>query len=208
MTLETWILFCLTELALCAIPGPGVLLIISLSMTRGVAAGVAATMGILVASLVYFLLAATGLGAVLQASGEVFYLIKYIGAAYLIWLGVSLILSARHAEGQRAELTGQASNGRAFWHGFVTHSSNPKLLVFFAAILPQFIDPGASFPVQVAVLGVSALVIQTGVLLAYAVASAKAGQVGGGRLVRWVRATGGVLLIGAAAGLASITRGG
>jgi homoserine/homoserine lactone efflux protein len=206
LTLETWLLFCMTELVLCAIPGPGVLLIISLALTRGAAAGTAATMGILIASIFYFILAATGLGVILQASGEVFFLVKYAGAAYLIWLGITLIRSAvRQEDGMGREADGP-SHKRAFWQGFVTHASNPKLLVFFTAILPQFVDPDRAFSLQVAILGISALIIQTTVLLAYSLLSARAGKTAGLRLVRAVRGLGGALLVGAGAGLASITR--
>jgi homoserine/homoserine lactone efflux protein len=207
LTLETWLLFCMTEAVLCAIPGPGVLLIVSFSLTRGSAAGIAATMGILIATIFYFIFAATGLGAILQVSGDIFILIKYLGAAYLIWLGVSLIRLAFKPDGSSAGDTETASHRKAFWQGFITHASNPKLLVFFTAILPQFIDPAENFSPQVVILGFSALIIQTMVLLAYAVLSAKAGKMAGLRLIRIVRGAGGALLIGAGAGLASITRG-
>ena len=130
MTLETWILFCITELVLCAIPGPGVLLIISLSLTRGASSGVAATMGILLATIIYFFLAASGLGAILQASSEVFSVVKFVGAAYLLWLGVSLLRSAVRGQGDPEWQSADESVGRSFWHGFVTHAANPKLLIF------------------------------------------------------------------------------
>jgi homoserine/homoserine lactone efflux protein len=206
MSLEAWLLFCMTELVLCAIPGPGVLLIVSLSLTRGVGAGVAATMGILVATLIYFLLASTGLGAILQASGEIFFLIKFAGAAYLVWMGIGLIRSAFKPESELHSDNDTNTKNRAFWQAVATHASNPKLLIFFVAILPQFVDPDGSFSVQVFILGLSALVIQTLVLLVYALLSAKAGKMAGAMLVRKVRAVGGVLLVGAGAGLASIVR--
>jgi homoserine/homoserine lactone efflux protein len=196
----------MTEAVLCVIPGPGVLLIISLALTRGAAAGTAATMGILIASIFYFILAATGLGVILQASGEIFLLVKYAGAAYLIWLGITLIRSAVQQKDVMGQEASDQSHKRAFWQGFVTHASNPKLLVFFTAILPQFVDPEGSFSLQVAILGISALIIQTAVLLTYSILSARAGKTAGLRLVRVVRGLGGALLVGAGAGLASITR--
>ena len=173
---------------------------------RGAAAGVAATMGILIATIFYFALAATGLGVILQASSEVFYLVKYLGAAYLIWLGISLIRSALRHRGDAQDPAAEISRTKAFWQGFVTHASNPKLLVFFTAILPQFVDPAGPFSVQVVILGFSALVIQTGVLLAYAILSARAGEMAGAGLFAAVKGFGGALLVCAGAGLASITR--
>jgi homoserine/homoserine lactone efflux protein len=81
MTIETWLLFCVTETVLCFTPGPAVLLVLSLSLTTGAGAGVGASLGILAANAFYFLLSATGVGAVLLASYELFFLIKWIGAA-------------------------------------------------------------------------------------------------------------------------------
>src|SRR5205085_8411867 len=89
MTLETWVLFTLTEAALCVTPGPAVLLVLSQGLTRGTRASVAANLGILTGNACYFALSATGLGAVLVASYEVFSLIRWLGAAYLVWLGIS-----------------------------------------------------------------------------------------------------------------------
>jgi len=87
MTLETWAFFCITELFLCLSPGPSVLLVISLGLTRGQTAGVLATMGVLAANGIYFALSATGLAAAHHVSSEVFLVIKWLGAGYLIWLG-------------------------------------------------------------------------------------------------------------------------
>ena len=86
MTLEVWAFFCVTETLLCLNPGSSALLVISLGMTRGQAAGVAATAGVLAANAIYFALSATGLAAVHSLSLEAFRAIKWLGAAYLIWL--------------------------------------------------------------------------------------------------------------------------
>ena len=203
MALETWILFCITEALLCATPGPGVLLIVSLAMTNGTNSGLAATLGVLAANVLYFILAATGLAVALKASWEVFFFIKYLGAAYLIWLGIGLVRTSfgvSFVEGAARRYLQR----RSFWQGFLTHGSNPKLLLFFTAILPQFVSPSDSFELQLMLLGVSALVIQTLILGAYSVLAGRVRKLTGSRLRKRVQRTGGVFLIGAGAGLATV----
>ena len=179
MTFETWVLFAVTEAALCFTPGPAVLLVLSQGLTRGTAPSVYANLGILGGNAVYFALSATGLGAVLLASYELFSAIRWLGAAYLVWLGVTAFFGkATSGHGGRttpdpqtpslavsaATTTGPA---RTFVNGFVLQVANPKALVFFVALLPQFIDPRGSVLTQVAILGVTSVVIEFFVLLAY-----------------------------------------
>src|SRR2546428_13912855 len=95
VSLEVWALFVVTESILCLTPGPAVLLVVAQALTRGTAASVWATLGILTGNALYFALSATGLGAVLLASHEVFSLVRWLGAAYLIWLGVLAFMARR-----------------------------------------------------------------------------------------------------------------
>jgi len=165
VTLETWALFALTEAALSFTPGPAVLLVLSQGLTRGTSRSVYASLGILTGNAFYFALSATGLGAILIASYEVFSAIRWIGAAYLVWLGVTAFF------GKSAVLTvgpaAPVSRLRTFVNGIVLQVANPKALVFFVALLPQFIDPRGSVVAQVAILGVTSVVIEFFVLLAY-----------------------------------------
>ena len=94
MSFETWLLFCATEAVLCFTPGPAVLLVVSLSLSRGPRSGLGGSLGILVANALYFAISATGLGAVLLASWQVFIVIKWVGAAYLVWLGIRMFVLA------------------------------------------------------------------------------------------------------------------
>ncbi len=180
MTFETWALFAITETALSITPGPAVLLVLSQGLTRGTGPSVYASLGILTGNACYFALSATGLGAVLLASYEVFSAIRWLGAAYLVWLGISAFLgkSAVLAVGAGAPTSpvrgfgGPQSWGphvRTWMNGFVLQAANPKALVFFVALLPQFIDPRGSVLVQVAILGVTSVVLEFFVLLAYGV---------------------------------------
>jgi len=198
MTLEAWLLFCAAETLLCLIPGPAVLLVVSLGMTRSASAGTRAGLGILSANALYFAISATGLGAILLASWQVFFAIKWLGAAYLVWIGVGMWL--RRADDLPQPETPRP--GAGFRHGFVTQAANPKLLVFFGAILPQFVDPAAPLPFQMAVLGTSSIAIELVVLVGYARLAASGGQLLKSPTSRvWISRLGGALLIAAAARL-------
>ena len=205
MTVEAWALFCLTELVLCINPGPSTLVVISQSLTGGRAAGVRATAGVLGANAIYFALSASGLVALHALSAEAFTLVKWSGAAYLVWLAVTT-LRRSFREREPAE-TGQAGEaGRPFWRGFVVQGANPNLLVYFTAILPQFIDPGTAVAPQVALLACSSFVIEFTVLTVYAGLAGRAGQAAAPRLRVYAERLGGGLLLAAAAGLARIER--
>ncbi len=203
MTLESWLLFCATETVLCLTPGPAVLLVVSLSVSRGLGDGLRANLGVLSANALYFALAATSLASALLASWHLFVLIKWCGAAYLIWLGVRMIFrSYRYGE---SEGSLPPKGRRAYLHGFVAQGSNPKLLVFFAAIVPQFIDPTVPLGFQMLVLGISSLVIELLMLAAYGLAANRVRSTTMG-FSRAAERAGGALLIGAGAGLASLSR--
>src|SRR5262247_228307 len=158
MALEVWLMFVVTEGALCLTPGPAGL----------------ASLGILAANLIYFGVSATGLAAVLLASYEVFALIRWVGAAYLIWLGVKAFRGRSPALSVAAGPVMPAHRRRIFLNGFVLQMSNPKALVFFTALLPQFIDPAQALPMQVAVLAATSVMMELIILLGYGAAAARA----------------------------------
>jgi len=167
MTVEAWLLFVLTEGALCLTPGPAVLLVLSQGLTRGTGASVSANLGILAGNACYFALSATGLGALLMASYDLFSLVRWIGAAYLVWLGVMAFVGKSSVIAVTPVTGAPTSRGRTFLNGFVLQVSNPKALVFFTALLPPFIDPRGSVVAQVAILGITSVVLEFFVLLAY-----------------------------------------
>jgi homoserine/homoserine lactone efflux protein len=206
MTLETWAFFCMTEFFLCLSPGPSVLLVISLGLTRGQTAGVLATTGVLAANAIYFALSATGLFAAHHVSPETFLVIKFLGAAYLIWLGIRMIVRSFQPPGEKLVSPDPVSRGRSFWQGFVTQGAKPNLLIYFTAILPQFIDPRFRLGSQVAVLAFSSFAIEFTVLSAYSALSHRAGRTVAPRFHHLVERIGGGFLIGAGAGLAILRR--
>ncbi len=205
MTLETWLLFCATEAVLSFVPGPAVLCVVSTALSRGTQPGFHASLGILAANAAYFALSATGLGAVLLASRTVFVVIKWVGAAYLVYLGIRMLL-ARASHAPVAANSGPAPAARnSFWNGFVVQIANPKAIVFFTALLPQFINPDGPVLQQIAILAVSSILIELGVLSVYVGACHRARRwVRGSRFGGTLERVGGGLLIVAGARLAAM----
>ena len=111
MTIQTWALFCATEAVLSFIPGPAVLYVVSSSIAHGSRAGVVASLSILAANAFYFILSGTGLGALLLASRTVFIAIKWAGAAYLVYLGLRLVLAPAHEVAGSVRLSSPRSAG-------------------------------------------------------------------------------------------------
>lgn len=129
-------LFIIASLALLLVPGPAVLYIIGRSVSQGRPAGVASVLGIEVASLVHVTAAALGLSAILLSSALAFNVVKYLGAAYLIYLGIRTLLSKDKAPEEAAAKPD--SLRRIFTQGVVVNLLNPKTALFFFAFLPQF----------------------------------------------------------------------
>jgi homoserine/homoserine lactone efflux protein len=205
MSLQTWLLFCATEAALCVMPGPAVLTVISQSLSRGAAAGLAASVGILAANAAYFALSGTGIAAVLLASSTGYVLVKWLGAAYLVVVGARMIFERRSEDHSSPTMTASAGHATrsAFSIGLLTQGVNPKALVFFTAILPQFINPAAPLWPQILILGVSSVIIEFVVLTIYiATCHTARAWIGQRRFARPLHRLGGVLLIAAGARLA------
>ena len=205
MTWTTWWLFAASEVVLCLTPGPAVLFVLSSALRAGARKSVASNLGILTANTVYFLISATGVGALLLASYRLFFAIKWIGAAYLIWIGLRAIFGKAGIVDARAGKETRAS--RLFGGAFVTQASNPKAIVFFSALLPQFIDPRAPVGAQVTILAATSVVIEFCILLMYGMAAGRATRLAREpRYAAWTNRIAGTLLIGAGAGLATLRR--
>lgn len=200
MSLEVWLAFCATEAVLCFTPGPAVLFVASVAMARGMRAGLAGALGILAGNTFYFALSATGIAAVILASSRLFTVLKWAGAAYLLWIGVRMLASRTQTPTPvRPQVV-----PRSFLRGFVVQAANPKALVFFVALLPQFIDPNAPVGFQVLVLGASSIAIELAVLSLYAALAARARAVAGERWSGPLERIGGGFLVAAAARLALV----
>jgi len=163
MPLSTLATFAAATLLLLVIPGPAVLYIITRSSTQGTVAGLVSVAGIHFGTVAHLLAALAGLSAVLATSARMFQLVKLVGAAYLLWLGVASLRRYAQARGARRYDPGSAPPVAAgapqrlavvFREGAIVNLLNPKTAVFFLSIVPQFVDPtGASPTVQLLVLG-------------------------------------------------------
>jgi threonine/homoserine/homoserine lactone efflux protein len=148
----TLAVFSLAALVLLVIPGPAVLYIVSQSVSRGRLAGLVSMLGIQVGGLVHVAAAAAGLSALLVRSSLAFNVVKYAGAAYLIFLGVRRLVGSED-RGAGGEPTGRSLR-RLFTQGVVVNVLNPKTALFFFAFLPQFVDVArGSVALQIATLG-------------------------------------------------------
>jgi homoserine/homoserine lactone efflux protein len=202
MTLTTWTFFVLTEIALCVTPGPAVLFVVSQALKHGSLKSLWANAGILSGNLFYFALSATGIGALLLASHRLFIEVKWVGAAYLVYLGVRTFLDRRAGVDVTAasEETGAS---RLLVRGFAVQAANPKALVFFTALLPQFINPVAPAIFQLLILGISSLVVEFLILGGYGILAGRASSLAWQpRFARATNRVSGGLLITAGAGLA------
>lgn len=149
-----WLLFAAASLVLIVVPGQDMILVMSRSVAQGVAAGVVTAAGVSTGLLGHTVLATLGLGAILRTSEWLFVALKLVGAAYLLYLGIGMLLTKR----AQLELgTGaRRSLPRLFLDGALSDLSNPKIALFYFAFLPQFVSPRAENPtLTVFALGVA-----------------------------------------------------
>jgi threonine/homoserine/homoserine lactone efflux protein len=149
---STLLVFSLAALGLLVIPGPAVLYIVTRSVAQGRRAGLASVVGIELATLVHSAAAALGLSAILAASALAFNIVRYAGAAYLVYLGIRTFFTKPGSD--EGEKNAPQSYAQLFGKGFLVNLLNPKTALFFYAFLPQFVDPsrGAAVP-QILLLG-------------------------------------------------------
>jgi threonine/homoserine/homoserine lactone efflux protein len=136
-------LFIISGLLLNIMPGPDSLLIMTRSATQGWRAGVAATAGIGAGTFVHVFAAALGLSAILATSATAFMVVKYIGAAYILYMAIGLLRSKRREAAATVAPVPPLPYRKIFAQGFLTNVLNPKVAIFFLAFVPQFIDAGA-----------------------------------------------------------------
>jgi threonine/homoserine/homoserine lactone efflux protein len=203
-----WFLFIVASLAIIVTPGQDMILVMSRSIAQGSAAGVATAAGVSCGLVGHTILATLGLGAILRTSEWVFVALKFVGAAYLVYLGVQLLRTKRHEFAVAAGAP--RSPARLFADGALSNLSNPKIAVFYFAFLPQFVLPGAAQPTPtVFVLG---LVFATLTFLVKGPVGLGAGMLSGwlrerpGAL-KWIYRTSGMVLVGLGVRLAFERRG-
>lgn len=173
-TSATLLAYCATALVVLLVPGPAVMYIAARSTVEGRRAGVLSVLGIHTGTLVHVAAAAAGLSAVLVASAAAFTAVKLLGGAYLIWLGVRVLIGLRKP--LEVEPPVARTSRRVFADAFVISVLNPKVALFFLALLPQFVDPGrGGVLAQTLVLGVIFVLLGIVTDGAYALAGARLG---------------------------------
>jgi len=185
------------ETPLCLTPGPAVLFVFAHGLRYGGAKSLWANLGILTGNAFYFVLSATGLGVLVKASHEAFLLVKWAGAAYLIFLGIRMMFS-KSAVFDAAAPVPDVRGTHIFVRGILLQLANPKALIFFTAFLPQFVSPNAPVARQMLILGVTSTVIEFGVLAGYGWFASRLS----GRFAHYINRTAGAMLVACGAGLA------
>ncbi len=196
-------------------PGPDVLYIVTHSLRSGVRAGIVAGLGITAGCFVHIFAAALGVGALLATSATAFTVLKYIGAAYLLWMGTRMLLAGT-PRGTPALAAGAGLQARAdlrsvFTGGFLTNVLNPKVAIFFLAFVPQFIAPetdnkALAFVLLGVIFNLNAIPVNSGWAVAAAWMAGKYDRTGrsgakpvrarGGNLFRWLDRAAAVMFIG------------
>jgi len=206
MSMDIWIAFILASSALLIIPGPTVILVISHALGGGRKTAWATIPGVLMGDLFAMTASLLGAGAVLATSALLFTIMKWIGAVYLLWLGIKMWRSA----GGRIELDdGQSETSRSkmFWSAFTVTALNPKGIIFFVAFVPQFVDPAAPALIQFAMLeatflGCVAIIVTSWALLAGSFSQTLSNP----RFIKRTHQAGASFLIGAGLMTATLSR--
>jgi threonine/homoserine/homoserine lactone efflux protein len=192
MTLEAYVGFCLAAIAIVIVPGPTVTVVIANSLRYGQRAGLLNVAGTQAGLVVWMAVAILGLASAITLMGVWFDVLRIAGAAYLIWLGIKLLRS----KGETFSAAAREPNGGFFLQGFVVILSNPKVLLVFGALIPQFISPNGDHLKQLILLGVSFMVIATVFDSLYAFAASNAGVWLSRNRMRYVELSSGLCLIG------------
>ncbi len=196
MPLELWLAYVATSSVVLAIPGPTILLVLSYSIAHGRKATLPVVMGVALGDSVAITLSLIGLGTLLATSALWFTIIKWIGGCYLIYLGFTLLRSAGQPMPLQAQQTLASAPRKLFGNAFIVTALNPKSIVFFIALLPQFISADHPVITQLWILGITFVVLATIGATSYALFAASIrrwlaapraqkayGMVGGGLLM-------------------------
>jgi threonine/homoserine/homoserine lactone efflux protein len=196
MTLETWLAFAAASTILLVIPGPTILLVVSYALGQGWRTALPMAVGVALGDFTAMTLSLLGLGALLAASATLFTILKWLGAAYLVWLGIKLWRAGGAMDAKPR--TDAVSSLKMLSHAWLVTALNPKGLTFFVAFLPQFVDPKAVLLPQLGIFGATFLTLAFANAFTYALIASRARNVvRNPRAMSIVNKTGGSLLIGA-----------
>lgn len=201
MPFETWAAFAAATSILLIIPGPTILLVVSYSLGQGWRTALPVAVGVALGDFTAMTLSMLGVGALLAASATVFTILKWVGAAYLVYLGVKLFRAGGAL--QADPRTEPVSPATMVGHAWLVTALNPKSITFFVAFLPQFLNHDTDFFTQMLIFEATFLVLAFANALGYALVAARARSlVRNPRAIGIFNKTGGSLLIGA--GIATV----
>lgn len=206
MNLDTWLAFAAASTILLLLPGPTVLLVVSYALTQGRRVALATATGVALGDFVAMTLSLLGLGAILAASATLFTVLKWIGAAYLVYLGVRLWRSKPELD---EEAGGNASRtaGSILGHAFVVTALNPKSIAFFVAFVPQFVDESAPIVPQLMIMEATFVGLAAANAFVFALAADQLrARIRRPSVLKWLNRAGGGCLMGMGVATATLNR--
>ncbi len=205
--IELLILFTVTTFLVVLTPGPAAIAVATESAKNGSARGSLVILGVACANAAYFTLSATGISALILASSTLFSAIKWLGVAYLIWLGLQVIFSSASGFAIGSGDRERKSATQVFMRGFIVEMANPKALLYFAALLPQFIDPTQPVLQQFLLYGALTFLIDFIVYTGYSLLASVSTRSGLKPIVtKWINRVAGGILIFAGVNMAKVER--
>ncbi|XSC42063.1 LysE family translocator [Bradyrhizobium sp. RDT10] len=205
MNATNFTLFLLAALIVAAVPGPGIFYVAARTLSGGKSAGFSSTFGTALGGLVHVVAGALGVSAIILASAELFTVLKFAGALYLVWLGLKTFREARDLPQQVVAVGTQ----RVFREGVLVEALNPKTAAFFLAFIPQFLDLAGSYPaLQFIALGLISVALNTlaDVVVVMMAATARAGLTRNPNLLQRLRQGSGLFIAGLGISLALARR--
>ena len=203
-----FVLYLAAASLLAVTPGPGIFYVAARSLAGGRAEGIASSLGTALGGLVHVLAGALGISALVLASAELFTALKWVGAAYLVWLGVRTMMAARRNL-PGADAAPALGTRRAFREGVVVEALNPKTAAFFLAFIPQFLDPSAgAVALPFILLGSISVLLNTlaDIVVAIGASRIREGAASRPAFIRRLREISGASMIALGAGLALAKR--
>jgi len=205
MDLSVWLTYFLAAIVLSVTPGPGVFSSIRSGLHHGVRLGAWNAVGMQVANSIHVFIVAVGLGALLLASETLFNTLKWLGVAYLVYLGIVTWRSEPRAFVDEPD--GDTTVRQVFLHGFLVNLTNPKGIIFFVAILPQFIDVARPVAFQYVVLAITTFAVDLVIMVGYTALAARVLRVmKDPERLRWMNRGLGGLFVATGIALASFRR--
>ena len=202
MSFETWVAFAAASSVLLVIPGPTVLLVVSYALGQGWRTALPMAIGVALGDFTAMTLSMLGLGALLATSATLFTVLKWVGAAYLVYLGIKLWRAGGTLDA--APRTDTVSAVKMLGHAWLVTALNPKSITFFVAFLPAFLDPKADFLTQMLVFEATFLVLAFANAFGYALVASRARRLASDpRAIGIVNKVGGGLLV--SAGVATVS---